>query len=79
LEKVVSDNVRSYGFIAAILEGSELPDLEELNEKLWEEKASIRVNYEGTLVFADYSLTKWISELFIWSVGSMVFISIWKP
>jgi hypothetical protein len=62
LEQSVSDNVRSYGFIAAIQEGSELPDLEELNEKLWEEKSLIRVNYEGTLVFADYSLTKPYSE-----------------
>ncbi len=54
----MSDNVRSYGFIAAIQEGSELPDLEELNEKLWEAKSTISVNYEGTLVFSDLSRAK---------------------
>jgi hypothetical protein len=58
----VSDNVRSYGFIAVIKDDCELPELDVLAEKLWDEKSSIRVNYEGTLVFSDYSLNKPYSE-----------------
>lgn len=56
----MSDNVRSYGFIAVLKEPVE--DVPELSEKLWDGKSPIRINYEGTLIFADFSLLKPYSE-----------------
>jgi hypothetical protein len=49
----MSDNVRSYGFIAVLKEP--LDDIEEISDKLWREKSLVQVNYEGTLAYIDFN------------------------
>jgi hypothetical protein len=60
LEKAVSDNVRSYGFIAVLKEP--IDDISEISDKLWRAKSQVMVNYEGTLAYIDFSLKKSYSE-----------------
>jgi hypothetical protein len=56
----MSDNVRSYGFIAVLKKPFD--DIEEINEKLWREESQVQVNYEGTLAYIDFSLRKSCAE-----------------
>jgi hypothetical protein len=56
----VSENVRSYGFIAVMKEPIE--DISEISDKLWQEKSPVQVNYEGTLAYIDFNLKKSYSE-----------------
>jgi hypothetical protein len=60
LEKVVSDNVRSYGFIAVLTNPFE--DIEEISETLWRAKSLVQVNNEGTLAYIDFNLRKSYAE-----------------
>lgn len=52
----MSDNVRSYGFMAVLKEPLDEEALEKIHDKLWRENSFIRVNGEGTLVYSDESL-----------------------
>jgi hypothetical protein len=54
----MSDNVLSYGFIAVIAADCKLLDLSALSDKLWSDKSPLGVNYEGTLVYADFNRIK---------------------
>lgn len=56
----MSDNVRSYGFIAILKEP--VADVSELSDKLWTDKSPLLLNYEGTLVFVDFNLRKSYAE-----------------
>jgi hypothetical protein len=60
LENLVSDNVRSYGFIAVLKKP--IADISEISDKLWREKSPIQLNYEGTLVYIDFNLRKSYAE-----------------
>lgn len=51
----MSDNVRSYGFIAVL---NEPVDHEEFFDKAWKGQWPLMVNYDGTLVYSDHNASK---------------------
>jgi len=49
----MSDNVRSYGFIAVLKEPLHKDVLDDVREQLYDAKSNLSVNYEGTLIYSD--------------------------
>jgi hypothetical protein len=77
LEKAVSDNVRSYGFIAVLKEPVHENDRDEICDKLFRNNSTLDLNIEGTLVYCDFNRTRSLREreniygLFIGTVNDM--------
>jgi len=58
----MSSTVRQYGFIAALLNPIPENELEELHERLYDDKKGIGINYDGSLVYFDANRTKSFRE-----------------
>ncbi len=58
----MSEDIRSYGYMAALAQSISEDQLEDLQEKWCEDKVQFRINYEGTLVYQDMSIGKSLSE-----------------